>query len=260
MKGYKRAISLLFALLLVSVAFPPNAQSRKQFTTNELNTFTSNCGYLIKAKNNGGGKNIIVVGEYHRFADVQQDVECLLKQLVATYDNIAFLGKEGLNYNNGEIRSSSRTKLNLGVPLIGIEGESWRKNYGLTNNIDDRHAELSRKKMEAGLTPEETIEYEYTANQSYEIIVRKRSWEWIDNLMDFMKKNQKAVGLINTGFGHVYTMQERFDYYGISYMMILPNAVRNYVSCEAYWQKKKPDPGLSPKAVCDNQNIKPFWD
>ena len=251
-------LSVLLLILVTTVSL--NAQSRKQLTVDELNTFTSNCGYLVKAKHNGGNKIIIVVGEYHRFADVQQDVECILKQLAATYANLDFVGKEGLNYDNGMVRSSQRPKLNLGIPLIGIEGESWRKDYGLINRIDDRHAELSKTKIEVGLTAEEQIEYKHVANQSYEIIVRKRSWEWIDNLKEFVEKNRKAVGLINTGFGHFYTMQERLDYYGISYMMILPNAVRNYVSCEAYWQKKKPNPRLSSKAVCDDQNIKPFWD
>ena len=256
----KCGFSLLLVLFLALTAASLNAQSRKQVTVSELNAFTSNCGYPVKAKDSGGNKIVIVVGEYHRFTDVQQDVECILKQMAATYDNFGFLGKEGLNYDNGVVRSSQRPKLNIGIPLIGIEGESWRKDYGLIDRIDDRHAELSKKKMEVGLTPEEQIEYEYVTNQSYEIIVRKRSWEWIDNLNDFMEKNRKSVGLINTGFGHFYTMQERFDHYGISYVMILPNAVRNYVSCEAYWQKKKPNPGLSPKAVCDNLNIKPFWD
>lgn len=226
----------------------------------EFGSFKSDCGYVFQAKDNGGSKTIVVVGEYHRFADVQKDVECLMKQLVAEYKWIEFVGKESFYYKDGAPYSSSVPKLNLGVPLIGLESERRREDRQITNEIDHRHAELARKKLESGLTLEEYVEYEYVTNLSYSIIVRKRSWEWVDNLQNFIERNQKSVGLINVGFGHFLTLAERFDQHGISYVFILPNAAKNYVSCEAYWQKRKPAPNLSPKAVCDDPNVKLFWD
>lgn len=256
----RRVFCLAVLLVFLTSSLTVNAQSAKPITAGELNNFVFSCGYLVKAKNNNGNKIIVVVGEYHKFPDVQKDVECILKQLLATYNNIAFLGKEGIDYDSGTQYSSLIPKLNLGIPLIGIEGTSWKNDYDLIDKIDDRHKELSKKKMEIGLTPEEQIEYEYVTNQSYEIIVRKRSWEWADNLKDFMDKTQKSVGIINVGFSHFYTLQERFDHYSISYLMILPNAASSYVSCEAYWQKKKPNSSISPKDACDDKNIKPFWD
>jgi len=227
---------------------------------NQISSFKSDCGHVYKSKDNGGDKVIIVVGEYHRFPDVQKDVECLMKQLVAENKSIEFLGKEGVSHANGQTYVSSVPKLNLGVPLIGIESGTFRERARWIRPIDDRHAELSAKKLKSGLTLEEHIEYEYIASVSYERIVRQRSWEWVDNLKDFIDKNQKSVGLINVGFGHFFTLAERFDYYGISYVFILPNAAGNYVSCEAYWQKRKPAPNLSTKSVCDNPSIKLFWD
>lgn len=229
-------------------------------SVSEFGSFKSDCGYVVQAKDNGGNKKIIVVGEYHRFPDVQKDVECLMKQLAAEFKGIEFVGKEGVYYRDGLLYSSSRPKLNLGIPLIGLESERRQEDRQIINEIDHRHAELARKKLESGLTLEEHVEYEYITNQSYNIIVRKRSWEWVDNLQNFMGKNQKSVGLINVGFGHFLTLAERFEQYNISYIFILPNAAKNYVSCEAYWQKRKPAPHLSTKAVCDDQNIKPFWD
>ena len=113
---------------------------------------------------------------------------------------------------------SSRSKLNLGIHLVGIEGESWQKEHSRIREIDNRHAAFSKKKMDIGLTPEEYVEYNHVSHLSYEIILRKRSWEWIDNINDFMTKVKMPFGLLNTGFGHFPTMVERFDHYGISYV------------------------------------------
>lgn len=252
--------ALLFGIAIVFFSGFHTAESKVNPAIEKLGQFTSKCGYLTRVKNNGGERVVVVVGEYHRFDDVQKDVECLMKQVIAAFPDIQFLGKEGLNYEKGVFYQSNRPKLNLGVPLIGIEGESWKQEYGRIAEIDDRHAALSKKKMDVGLTPEEYVEYNHVSQQSYEIILRKRSWEWVDNVDDFMTKTGMIFGLINTGFGHFPTMAERFDHYGVSYVFLMPNAAQNYCTCEAYWQKTKPNKTLSCKAVCENPAIKPRWD
>lgn len=222
--------------------------------------FKSECGYVYKVKDNGGDKLVIVVGEYHHLPDVQKDVECLMKKVVADYKNISFVGKEGFFYNGGKIYASKLPKLDLGIPLIGIEGGVAQAPGSEIADIDNRHAELAKKKMEGGLTTVENMEYAHITYKAYEIIVRKRSRYWVFSLQDFMIGEQKEVGIINVGFAHFPTLAEYFDQRNISYVLILPNAADNYVNCEAYWHKRKPNQELSTKAICDDPHIKPFWD
>ncbi len=223
-----------------------------------LRTFSSTCGNSVRLKENESDKLVIVVGEYHRFTDIQKEVECLMKELAKSYP-IEFVGKEGVYYRGGIFYKSQRPKLNLGIPLIGLEGEFSEKNRARIREIDNRHWELSKKKMEIGLSAMEAVEYKHVSSLSYEIILRKRSWEWVDNLNDFMAKNGKSIGLINTGFGHFPTLEERFDHYKISYMLILPASVDKYVECEAYWQKVRVA-GKSAKEICDDPKIPARWD
>lgn len=258
-RGVVTALTCSLAIYTFSTGFTV-AQTAAHPTISELTQFVSKCGYVTKSNDNSGEERIIVVGEYHRFDDVQNDVECLMKEIVATYSGIEFLGIEGISYDDGVFYRSGQPKLNLGMPLIGIEDESYRKEHDRIAEIDDRHAELSRKQMDIGLTSEEYVEYQHVSHQSYELILRKRSWEWVDNINDFMVKYKMTFGLLNTGFGHFPTMAERFDQYGISYVFMMPNAANNYCTCEAYWQKKKPENTLSCKAACENPAVEPWWD
>lgn len=268
MRRQWRAVSgLTLGLMAFGADAQPSGAERNAIPAfSQLKEFAPKCGYVTTAKDHGGAWKVIVVGEYHRFADVQKDVECLLKEVKSAFPAIQFLGKEGLTYGSGTLdpflRERMPSKLALGVPIIGIEDESYQWTWGFSRieEIDKRHAELSKKKMETGLAPEEYVEYNHVSQLSYEIIVRKRSWEWIDNVNAHMEKTGLTLGLLNTGFGHFPTMAERLGHHGISYLFLMPNAARNYCTCEAYWHKTKPDKARSCKAVCDDPAIEARWD
>ena len=261
MKGMRFLSIALFAMAVCTFTASTSAAAAKTLTVQNLQTFSSNCGHIVQSKDNGSDRLVVVIGEFHTFGDVQENVDCLIGELLSTYKGIKFFGYEGGSYWNGQVRSNLRvTGRKDKIPVIGIEGEAYRREYSRRREIDGRHAELSKKKMEVGLTELEHVEYKHISFLSYEIILRKRSWDWIDNLKDFMDKNRLNIGLINTGFTHFPTMAERFDHHNISYVFFLPNAAHNYCTCEAYWQKKKPGKTSSCKVVCENPAINAFWD
>lgn len=235
----------------------------KPLTATELSGFTSDYGYLVRAKKNRTDRILIVVGEYHQFREVQDDVYCLIKEITSVYNNISFLGFEERQYDGGKTYNDGtklRRKEMMGLPVIGIEGQLSRERRWWQSAIDSRHRELARKNMEKGLSPEEQVEYAHVSNLSVQLIVKLGSRGWIDNVRDFMDKNGVNVGLINTGFAHFPSIEEKLNQYGYSYALILPNSARNYCECEAHWVKRKPDASLPCKSVCENPQVKPVWD
>jgi hypothetical protein len=234
-------------------------KSVKPVSVQGLNGAHFQCGYVIAAKDNKPDKFIFVVGEYHKPTDVQEDVGCVMRQLVSTFGYFSFVGKEGLSYDKGATKTSKVPKLNLGIPLIGIEGPTWNYRRELIHEIDDEHTVLAKKKLDGGLTVQEAMAYDHISWQSYRIIVDNRSREWAYNLDLYMTNNNKSTGLINVGLAHLLSLQEAFDAEGISYVMILPNSVNDYCSCESYVVvKHRPDSSFSCKSVCEDNNLKPI--
>lgn len=255
----------IFAVTIAAMlAVAATAQSSERPGLAEQLAATSfKCGTVVKSKDYGHGNTVLVVGEFHYMRDIQDDVYCLIRQITLAHF-VSFIGLEGVPYEGGTILPW--TDLGylkpVNAPFVGIEGSSWTpEQYGRIKAIDNRHKVLAKRKMEGGLSGTEAEEYRRVSDESYAIIVRGRSHEWVDNVKELMERRGLPLGILKVGEAHLGTVAERLDQYGISYVLLEPHAAKNYILCEAYWTKQRPRGDTRTNAeICADPKITARWD
>ena len=257
-------MSIVFSSLIVLTPIKVQAQP---FNFDAAKSFKYSCGRIVDSKRYSTDMLLIIIGEYHTFSDVQKDVYCLLDEILLK-EGVSFLGLEGKVYDPTKFQDgtwiipTTKGLVKKVIKEFGIENKSYRDNYSVIEEIDDKHKRLAKKKMETGLNSLESAEYADITYQSYKIILEGRSNDWGDNLKDFFGKwwDKFSVGVINLGFGHFPTFKRKLEQMGISYVLIVPNSIDNYCPCEAYFTKKKPSNDMACREVCENNQIPARWD
>lgn len=215
------------------------------------------------------GRSLIVVGEYHRFGDIQRDVACIRRELIDHNPDIGFIGFDGDEYAYGrELKDKKMSrarhilaseKIPERVQVIGLEEDVGRWSSPGELATEENFKNLAAKKMREGLQGMEVARYGELSSRYYETAVSGRSKDWLRSIDDFMNRSGIRYGVIHVSAMHFPSLATELEHMGYSYFFFAPRSMAGYCNCEARFVKKRPDFGAC-NAVCNDPKIPAEWE
>lgn len=217
--------------------------------------------------------SIIVVSEYHYKKDVQLDVFSILTELrrktgfdllllegfpqgEMDWSDYAYRDVESLREFYGDLTkdlAGRDRKWIGGAPFFAYQNrhtiqtrgaEEKERPYEEHRAKDKRCEELSLEAYREGLeslTEAEQRELKELQDFVREVIIKKRSGDFVDTTIDVMRKLSKKVTVFNVGDAHRDSMIERLRELEISYIWACPNSFDNYTIPMFYLIERKRD-------------------